>query len=57
MLPLSDELAARRFPVVNVLLIVMNLAVWLFAHVGGFIFGWIVARVLAGAERIASQAR
>ena len=28
-----------------------------FAHVGGFIFGWIVARVLAGAGRIAPQAR
>ena len=30
MLPLSDGLAARRFPVVNVLLIVANFAVWLF---------------------------
>ena len=28
-----------------------------FAHVGGFIFGWIVARVLTGAGRIAPQAR
>jgi membrane associated rhomboid family serine protease len=28
-----------------------------FAHVGGFVFGWIVARVLAGAGRIAPQAR
>ena len=28
-----------------------------FAHVGGFLFGWIVARVLAGAGRIATQAR
>src|SRR5690242_2422287 len=26
-----------------------------FAHVGGFIFGWIVARVLTGAGRIAPQ--
>ncbi|MBO0816591.1 MAG: rhomboid family intramembrane serine protease [Actinobacteria bacterium] len=30
MLPLSDGLSARRFPVVNVLLIVANFAVWLF---------------------------
>jgi membrane associated rhomboid family serine protease len=30
MLPLSDGLAARRFPIVNVLLIVANFAVWLF---------------------------
>jgi hypothetical protein len=30
MLPLSDGLPARRFPVVNVLLIVANFAVWLF---------------------------
>jgi len=30
MLPLSDGLAARRFPVVNVALIVANFAVWLF---------------------------
>jgi membrane associated rhomboid family serine protease len=30
MLPLSDGLAARRFPVVNILLIVANFAVWLF---------------------------
>jgi membrane associated rhomboid family serine protease len=28
-----------------------------FAHVGGFIFGWIVARVLTGVGRIAPQAR
>jgi hypothetical protein len=30
MLPLSDGLPARRLPVVNVLLIVANFAVWLF---------------------------
>jgi hypothetical protein len=30
MLPLSDGVAARRFPVVNVLLIVANFAVWIF---------------------------
>ena len=29
MLPLSDGLPARRFPVVNVLLIVANFAVWI----------------------------
>ena len=30
MIPLSDGLAARRFPIVNVLLIVANFAVWIF---------------------------
>src|SRR5215813_7248506 len=30
MIPLSDGLAARRFPFVNVALIVANFAVWLF---------------------------
>ena len=30
MLPLSDGLRARRFPIVNVLLIVANFAVWIF---------------------------
>ena len=30
MLPLSDGLAVRRFPVVKILLIVANFAVWLF---------------------------
>jgi membrane associated rhomboid family serine protease len=30
MIPLSDGLAARRFPFVNVLLIVANFAVWIF---------------------------
>jgi hypothetical protein len=35
MLPLSDGLPARRFPVVNVLLIVANFAVWLFYEIPG----------------------
>ena len=30
MLPLSDGLPARRFPIVNVAIIVANFAVWLF---------------------------
>jgi membrane associated rhomboid family serine protease len=30
MLPLSDGIAARRFPIVNVVLIAANIAVWLF---------------------------
>jgi hypothetical protein len=30
MLPLSDGLRARRFPIVNVSLIVANFAVWIF---------------------------
>ncbi len=33
MLPLSDGISARRFPVVNVLLIVANFAVWLFYEI------------------------
>ena len=41
MLPLSDGLPARRFPVVNILLIVANFAVFLFyelpqLHTAGF---------------------
>jgi ornithine carbamoyltransferase len=35
MLPLSDGLPARRFPVANVLLIVANFAVWLFYELPG----------------------
>jgi len=30
MLPLSDGIAARRFPIVNALLIAANFAVWIF---------------------------
>jgi hypothetical protein len=30
MIPLSDGIPARRFPVVNVALIVANFAVWIF---------------------------
>ena len=30
MIPISDGIRARRFPVVNVALIVANFAVWLF---------------------------
>ncbi|HTQ69081.1 MAG TPA: rhomboid family intramembrane serine protease [Solirubrobacteraceae bacterium] len=40
MLPLSDGLKARSFPIVNVLLVVANFAVWLFyelPHLGGSI--------------------
>jgi hypothetical protein len=32
MLPLSDGIPARRFPIVNVLLIVANFAVWIFCE-------------------------
>ena len=41
MLPLSDGLRARRFPWVNVALIVANFAVWIFyelPHLGSSIF-------------------
>ena len=96
MLPLSDGVPARRFPVVTVLLIVANFAVWIFpvflvripawiflgpwflyqlieanfglfsasangggvaffAHVGGFVFGLVVTRVLSGAGRVDAQ--
>ena len=34
-LPLSDGLAARRFPVANVVLIAANFAVWLFYELPG----------------------
>ena len=33
MLPLSDGIPARRFPIVNVFLIVANFAVWIFYEV------------------------
>jgi len=36
MLPLSDGIRARRFPVVNVLLIVANFAVFLFYELPHF---------------------
>ena len=35
MLPLSDGLPARRFPIVNVVLIAANFAVWLFYELPG----------------------
>ena len=41
MLPLSDGLTARRFPIVNVSLIVANFAVWIFyelPHLGSSVF-------------------
>jgi membrane associated rhomboid family serine protease len=113
MLPLSDGLSARRFPIVNIALIVANFAVWLlyelphlnsavyhasfypcavdnacqapeawgvswitsmflhgswdhilngggvafFAHVGGFIFGVLVTRLLIRAGQATPQAR
>ena len=116
MLPLSGGIPARRFPIVNVFLIVANFAVWIFyelpqlntavyhasfypctldnachrpeawglswitamflrggwdhilfladgggvaffAHVGGFIFGLLVARLLARAGQAASGER
>ena len=84
MLPLSDGVPARRFPVITVALIAASFAVWLFlglwflyqlikanfglfssssngggvaffAHAGGFIFGWIVARALIRAGHIAPR--
>jgi hypothetical protein len=34
MLPMSDGLRARRFPIVNIALIVANFAVWLLIRAG-----------------------
>jgi hypothetical protein len=72
MTPLSDGIPARRFPYVNVALIVANFAVWIFyelprelraavelrerrgvaffAHVGGFVFGFLVATVVVASS-------
>ena len=67
MIPLSDGVRARHFPFVNVALIVANFAFGLasasangggvafFAHVGGFAFGFIVARLLLKAGRVTPQ--
>ena len=35
MLPLSDGLSARRFPIVNISIIVANFAVWIFYELPG----------------------
>jgi hypothetical protein len=45
MLPFSDGIPARRFPIVNALLVVANF--------GGFILGLLVARLLARAGQAA----
>ena len=66
-MPLTDGMRPQRFPIVNVLLILANLAVWLFyelpaahghnggtaffAHIGGFVFGVIAAVVLVRAGK------
>jgi membrane associated rhomboid family serine protease len=47
---------ARRFPSVNVALIAANFIVSIFAHVGGFAFGLIAARLLA-TSGVAGSAR
>jgi membrane associated rhomboid family serine protease len=67
-IPLSDGMPARRFPVVNATLIAACFAYQLvdgnfglfsagangggvafFAHIGGFLFGVLIARLVAGA--------
>jgi membrane associated rhomboid family serine protease len=48
MLPLSEGIPARRFPIVNVAF---------FADVGGFIFGLLAARLLARAGQAAPGER
>jgi membrane associated rhomboid family serine protease len=65
MLPLSDGIPVRRFPIVNVLLIEANFGLFnahangggvaFFAHVGGFIFGLLTARLLARAGQAAPR--
>jgi len=65
MLPLSDGIPARRYPIVNVLLIAANFGLFsvhangsgvaFFAHVGGFIFGLLAARPLARAGQAAPR--
>ncbi|OBI85485.1 hypothetical protein [Mycobacterium sp. 1245805.9] len=52
MIPYSDGIPARRFPIVNSALIAGS-GVAFFAHVGGFVFGFGVARVLVGTDRLA----
>jgi hypothetical protein len=49
LIPYSDGIPARRFPVVNVTLIVLNFAVF------GFIFGVLVALALTRTGRIESR--
>jgi hypothetical protein len=65
-LPLSDGIPARRYPIVNVLLIEANFGLFnahangcgvaFFAHVGGFIFGLLAARPLARAGQAVPRA-
>jgi hypothetical protein len=41
LLPLSDGLSARRFPIVNISIIIANFAVWIFyelPHLGSSVF-------------------
>jgi membrane associated rhomboid family serine protease len=58
MLPLSDGIPARRFPIFGLFNAHANGGgVAFFAHVGGFIFGVLIARILIGAGRIAPQER
>jgi hypothetical protein len=57
-LPLSDGIPARRFPIVNVSIIVACFAVWLFYELPHLqssvlhVFGAIVAWILVGAGRV-----
>ena len=45
MLPLSDGIPARRFPIVNVLLIVANFAVFIFYELGAYFVLYPASRV------------
>jgi membrane associated rhomboid family serine protease len=62
-LPLSDGIPARRFPFVNLALIGFFAArangggTAFFAHVGGFVFGLVAARLLTTSGVVGSRVR
>ncbi len=56
MLPLSDGIPARRFPIFGLFNAHANGGgVAFFAHVGGFVFGLLTARLLARAGQAAPR--
>ncbi len=61
MMPLADERPRRPFPIVNVLmsglLAPAKNGVAYFAHVGGFIFGFVVTRTLLDSGRLTRRER
>ena len=62
MIPLSDGIRARSFPFVEANFGLFSASAngggtAFFAHVGGFAFGFIVARLLTGSGLVAGAAR